>query len=50
VLTLLPSGALSDGLHAVLQHAAGLPARDLAVLVVWAAVGIALAARLFRWD
>jgi ABC-2 type transport system permease protein len=50
VLTLLPSGALSDGLHAVLQHGAGLPARDLAVLIVWAAVGIALAARLFRWD
>ena len=50
VLTLLPSGALSDGLHAVLQHGAGLPARDLAVLVVWAAVGIALAARLFRWE
>jgi ABC-2 type transport system permease protein len=50
VLTLLPSGALSDGLHAVLQHAAGLPARDLAVLAVWAAAGIALAARLFRWE
>ena len=50
VLTLLPSGALSDGLHAVLQHAAGLPVRDLAVLVVWAVVGIALAARLFRWE
>ena len=50
VLTLLPSGALSDGLHAVLQHGAGLPARDLAVLIVWAAVGIALAARLFRWE
>ncbi len=50
VLTLLPSGALSHGLHGVLQHGAGLPARDLAVLVVWAAVGIALAARLFRWE
>ncbi len=50
VLTLLPSGALSDGLHDVLQHAAGLPVRDLAVLIVWAALGIALASRLFRWD
>jgi ABC-2 type transport system permease protein len=50
VLTLLPSGALSNGLHAVLQRGAGLPARDLAVLIVWAAVGIALAARLFRWE
>jgi ABC-2 type transport system permease protein len=50
VLTLLPSGALSDGLHAVLQRGAGLPVRDLAVLIVWAAVGIALAARFFRWE
>jgi len=50
VLTLLPSGALSDGLHRVLQHGAGLPVRDVAVLIVWAAVGIALAARLFRWE
>jgi ABC-2 type transport system permease protein len=50
VLRLLPSGALSDGLHSVLQHGGGLPLRDLAVLVVWAAVGIGLAARLFRWE
>ena len=50
VLTLLPSGALSDGLHDVLQHGTGLPVRDLAVLSVWAVVGIALAARLFRWE
>jgi ABC-2 type transport system permease protein len=50
VLTLLPSGALSDGLHKVLQHASGLPVRDLAVLVVWAVITIALAARLFRWE
>jgi ABC-2 type transport system permease protein len=49
-LRLLPSGALSDGLHSVLQHGGGLPLRDLAVLVVWAAVGIGLAARLFRWE
>jgi ABC-2 type transport system permease protein len=49
-LLLLPSGALSDGLHAVLQRAAGVPLRDLAVLTVWALVGIALAARLFRWE
>jgi ABC-2 type transport system permease protein len=50
VLKLLPSGALSDGLRSVLQHGAGLPARDLVVLVVWAAVGIGLAARFFRWE
>jgi ABC-2 type transport system permease protein len=48
-LRLLPSGALSDGLHSVLQHGGGLPLRDLVVLVVWAATGIGLAARLFRW-
>jgi ABC-2 type transport system permease protein len=49
-LTLLPSGALSDGLRSVLQHGAGAPVRDLAVLVVWAAAAIALAARTFRWE
>jgi ABC-2 type transport system permease protein len=49
-LRLLPSGALSDGLHSVLQHGGGLPVRDLAVLAVWAAVGIGLAARFFRWE
>jgi ABC-2 type transport system permease protein len=50
VLTLLPSGALSDGLHKVLQHASGVPLRDLVVLAVWAVVMITLAARLFRWE
>src|SRR5207248_2209086 len=46
-LRLLPSGALSDGLRQVLQHAAGLPGTDLAVLCCWAVAGIALAARFF---
>jgi ABC-2 type transport system permease protein len=50
ILRLLPTGALSDGLHAVLQHGAGLPVRDLAVLVVWAVIGISVAARVFRWE
>jgi ABC-2 type transport system permease protein len=49
-LTLLPSGALSDGLRSVLQHGAGAPVRDLAVLAVWAAAATALAARTFRWE
>ena len=49
-LTLLPSGALSDGLHQVLQYGHGLPLRDLAVLAVWAVLTITLAARLFRWE
>jgi ABC-2 type transport system permease protein len=49
-LTLLPSGALSDGLRSVLGHGGGMLLRDLAVLVVWAAATIALAARTFRWE
>ena len=50
VLKLLPAGALSDGLRSVLAHAAGAPARDLLVLAAWAAAGILLAARAFRWE
>jgi ABC-2 type transport system permease protein len=49
-LTLLPTGALATGLRSVLQHAAGVPLRDLAVLAVWAVVSITLAARTFRWE
>jgi ABC-2 type transport system permease protein len=49
-LKLLPSGALSDGLHSVLQNHGGFPAGDLVVLLVWAAAGITLAARTFRWE
>jgi ABC-2 type transport system permease protein len=49
-LTLLPAGALATGLRSVLAHSAGVPVRDLIVLVVWAAVGIGLAARTFRWE
>ncbi len=50
VLTLLPSGALSDGLRSALSGSAGSPLRDLAVLAVWAVAAIALAARTFRWE
>jgi len=50
VLLLLPSGALSDGLRSVLSGIPGSPARDLAVLVIWAAAAIVLAARTFRWE
>ncbi|MBO0775539.1 MAG: ABC transporter permease [Actinobacteria bacterium] len=50
VLLLLPPGALSDGLRSVLANAGGLPVRDLAVLAVWAAAAIVLAARTFRWE
>jgi ABC-2 type transport system permease protein len=50
VLRLLPSGALSDGLHSVLQQAGGLPVRDLVVLLVWAVIAIGVTARVFRWE
>jgi ABC-2 type transport system permease protein len=50
VLRLLPPGAMSDGLRGVLRYGSGLPARDLVVLTAWAVVGIALAARTFRWE
>jgi ABC-2 type transport system permease protein len=49
-LKLLPAGALSDGLRSVLQFGSGPPVRDLLVLAVWAAAGIALAVRTFRWE
>ena len=49
-LRLLPSGAMSDGLRSVLQHGAGLPSRDLLVLLIWAVVGVGVAARVFRWE
>ncbi|WP_375490448.1 ABC transporter permease [uncultured Jatrophihabitans sp.] len=50
VLQYLPSAALSDGLHAVWQHGAGLPVRDTLTLLVWAAVAVPAAARWFRWE
>jgi ABC-2 type transport system permease protein len=49
-LRLLPSGAMSDGLRSVLRFGAGLPARDLLVLAAWAAVGLTVATRAFRWE
>lgn len=50
VLQYLPSAALSDGLHAVLQHADALPVRDLVTLLVWAAIAVPAAARWFKWE
>lgn len=50
VLELLPISALSDGLRAVLQHGAGLPVRDVVVLLVWAVAGLGAAALIFRWE
>ncbi|MEO9140540.1 MAG: ABC transporter permease [Jatrophihabitans sp.] len=50
VLQYLPSAALSDGLHAVLQHGGNVPVKDLLTLVVWAVVALPAAARWFRWE
>ncbi|MEW2358700.1 ABC transporter permease [Spirillospora sp. NPDC029432] len=49
-LELLPIAALSDGLRQVLQDGAAFPGGPLLVLAVWAAAGLALAARFFRWE
>ncbi|MEV7285920.1 ABC transporter permease [Streptomyces sp. NPDC093252] len=50
VLGLLPISALSEGLRDVLQHGAGMPWGNLAVLAVWAVLGLAAAGRFFRWE
>ncbi|MFE3787696.1 ABC transporter permease [Streptomyces goshikiensis] len=50
VLGLLPISALSDGLREVLQQGASLPWSDVAVLAVWAVLGLGAAARFFRWE
>lgn len=50
VLELLPVSALSGGLRDVLQHGAGMPWDDLAILAVWAVLGLGAAARWFRWE
>lgn len=50
VLKLLPISALSDGLRDVLQQGASMPWGDLGILAVWAVVGLAAAARFFRWE
>ena len=50
VLRFLPSAALSEGLHSVLQYGHGLPVRSFVTLVIWAAVSLPLAARWFRWE
>ncbi|HEU0131507.1 MAG TPA: ABC transporter permease [Mycobacteriales bacterium] len=49
VARLLPSGALAEGLRSALG-AGGAVARPFAVLAVWAAASLALAARTFRWE
>ncbi|MFH8370774.1 ABC transporter permease [Streptomyces sp. NPDC018031] len=50
VLRLLPIAALSDGLRDVLRDGAGMPWAELGVLAGWAVLGLAAAARFFRWE
>jgi ABC-2 type transport system permease protein len=50
VLEVLPISALSGGLRDVLQHGAALPWGPLGLLVGWAVVGLAAAARFFKWE
>ena len=49
-LELLPITALADGLRDVLQDGAALSGKAVAVLAGWAAVSLAAAAALFRWE
>jgi ABC-2 type transport system permease protein len=46
----LPSGALGEGLRATVVDGAAPPLASVLVLLLWAVVGIALAARYFRWE
>jgi ABC-2 type transport system permease protein len=50
VLQYLPSAALADGLHQVLQNGAAAPPHDVLTLVVWAALALPAAARWFKWE
>ena len=50
VLQFLPSAALSDGLHLVLQDGSGPPVRALVTLLAWTAFAVPAAARWFRWE
>ena len=50
VLQYLPSAALSNGLHRVLQDGATAPLHDMVTLLVWGAVAMVAAIRWFRWE
>jgi ABC-2 type transport system permease protein len=50
VLQYLPSAALSDGLHRVLQEGHFLPVGPLVTLFVWAVLALPAAARWFKWE
>ncbi|MHB8466099.1 MAG: ABC transporter permease [Acidimicrobiales bacterium] len=46
----LPAAALADALHAVLGTGSSVPGRAWLVLVAWAVIAPAVAARTFRWE
>jgi ABC-2 type transport system permease protein len=46
----LPAGALSDALHGALSAGGSVPGRSWVVLVAWAVLAPAAAARTFRWE
>ena len=50
VLELLPIGAMTDGLRAVLRNGHDVPLHDWLTLLVWAVGGSAIAGRAFRWS
>jgi ABC-2 type transport system permease protein len=50
VASTLPSGALSDALHAALGTGAAVPARAWIVLTAWAVAAPVAAALTFRWE
>ena len=50
LLGALPSGALGEGLRTVIVDVGALPWANLAILLLWAAAGLGLAARFFRWE
>ena len=50
LVEVLPSGALGEGLRAVVVEGSGLPWGSIGVLALWAVAGMGLAARFFRWE
>ena len=50
ILEATPTGALVTGLRSVLVDGGGMPWPSLGILVAWALVGFAAAARWFRWE
>jgi ABC-2 type transport system permease protein len=50
LVEVLPSGALGEGLRAVVVEGSSLPWGSIGVLALWAVAGMGLAARFFRWE